>query len=68
MSTTIEAEKKSQVAVHDETIDLEKPGAVKRDYSGAIVELDPIEKKLVRKLDIRIMVCVEISLAYIKHY
>lgn len=26
------------------------------DYSGAVIKLDPIEKKLVKKLDIRIMV------------
>ncbi|KAH6675116.1 major facilitator superfamily domain-containing protein [Halenospora varia] len=34
---------------------IEKPGATARDYSGAVLELDPVEKKLVRKLDIRIM-------------
>lgn len=55
MSTTIESEKKDIVATHNESTDLEKPGAVKRDYSGAVLELDPIERKLVRKLDIRIM-------------
>ena len=26
------------------------------DYSGAVIKLDPIEKKLIKKLDIRIMV------------
>lgn len=55
MSTTIESEKKDNVAIHDEALDLEKPGAVKRDYSGAAMEISPLEKKLVRKLDIRIM-------------
>lgn len=50
-------EKKENV-VHSETVDdLEKPGAVERDYSGAVVTLDPREKALVRKLDMRIMVC-----------
>jgi len=46
------------VAIHreDTNNDLEKPGAVKRDYSGAVTEIDPVERKLVRKLDIRIMV------------
>jgi hypothetical protein len=49
----------SPVALHREDTknDVEKPGAVKRDYSGAVVEIDPVERKLVRKLDIRIMVC-----------
>ena len=40
----------------DTTTDLEKSGAVKRDYSGAVVDIDPVERKLIRKLDIRIMV------------
>lgn len=35
---------------------IEKPGTTARDYSSAVLELDPVEKKLVRKLDIRIMV------------
>lgn len=45
-------------AAHDEDTfkDTEKPGAVQRDYSGAIVSIDPIEKRLVKKLDLRIMV------------
>lgn len=44
--------------VHDEDIfkDTEKPSAVQRDYSGAIISIDPIEKRLVKKLDLRIMV------------
>ncbi|KAH8601861.1 major facilitator superfamily domain-containing protein [Bisporella sp. PMI_857] len=42
-------------AAHNEEVeDLEKPG-VKRDYSGAILTLDPVEQQLVRKLDRRIM-------------
>jgi hypothetical protein len=50
---------KKEDFVHSETMgDIEKPGAVQRDYSGAVVSLDPREKKLVRKLDIRIMVCL----------
>lgn len=46
------------VVVHDEDIfkDTEKPSAVQRDYSGAIISIDPIEKRLVKKLDLRIMV------------
>ena len=51
------SEKKEDVVLHNETMDdLEKPGAVKRDYSGAVVTLDPREQALVRKLDFRIMV------------
>lgn len=47
---------KKEDFVHSEAIDdVEKPGAVARDYSGAVISLDPVEKKLVRKLDIRIM-------------
>jgi hypothetical protein len=46
------------VAIHtEETNDVEKPGAVQRDYSGAILTIDPIERRLVKKLDLRIMVC-----------
>lgn len=46
------------VVAHDEDIfkDTEKPNAVQRDYSGAIISIDPIEKRLVKKLDLRIMV------------
>lgn len=40
------------VVTHEE---FTKPGP-KLDYSGAVVELNPIEKKLVKKLDYRIMV------------
>jgi len=48
---------KKEDFVHSETVnDVEKPGAVQRDYSGAVVSLDPREKALVRKLDYRIMV------------
>jgi hypothetical protein len=55
---TITTEKKEDI-LHTETIDdLEKPGAVKRDYSGAVTELSPAESALKRKLDIRIMVCM----------
>lgn len=54
--TTTTTEKKEDI-LHTETIDdLEKPGAVKRDYSGAVTELSPAERALKRKLDIRIMV------------
>lgn len=42
------------VALHSE--DIEKSDGVVRDYSGAIVSLDPVEKALVKKLDMRIMV------------
>lgn len=53
-------EKKDDIATtHNEAIDVEKPGAVQRDYSGAAITLDPVEQKLVRKLDIRIMVCYQ---------
>lgn len=53
----MEKREETPMALHreDTNNDLEKPGAVKRDYSGAVVELDPVERKLVRKLDIRIM-------------
>ena len=36
--------------------DDEKQQHVQRDYSGAIVSIDPLEQRLVRKLDWRIMV------------
>jgi hypothetical protein len=51
------------VALHAEqtrestVMESEKAGIV-RDYSGAIVVLNPIEQALVRKLDYRIMVCL----------
>ncbi|KFY85111.1 hypothetical protein V500_08700 [Pseudogymnoascus sp. VKM F-4518 (FW-2643)] len=59
-TTTSVMEKKEDigsVVVHDEDIfkDTEKPSAVQRDYSGAIISIDPIEKRLVKKLDLRIM-------------
>jgi hypothetical protein len=60
-TTTSVMEKKEDfgsAVVHDEDIfkDTEKPSAVQRDYSGAIISIDPIEKRLVKKLDLRIMV------------
>lgn len=52
-------ENEKVAAVHvetDEYADVEKPG-VQRDYSGAVVNLDPREQALVKKLDWHIMVC-----------
>ena len=45
--------------VADQREDVWEDGKVApaRDYSGALVEIDPIEKSLVKKLDWRIMVC-----------
>lgn len=45
------------VVVQEEHVDdiLKKDG-VARDYSGAVLVQDPVERKLVKKLDMRIMV------------
>lgn len=64
--TTLNSNKKEEAGSvnHDELADryenkVEALGAIdpsNLDYSGAVIKLDPIEMKLVRKLDIRIMV------------
>lgn len=41
----------------------EKQQHVQRDYSGAIVSVDPLEQRLVRKLDWRIMVSATLQLS-----
>ena len=49
------AEDKGGTAAHEEVVG-EKGGGVRGDYSGATAKTDPAEKKLVRKLDLWIMV------------
>lgn len=46
------------ITTHNEDAidDVAKQNLVQRDYSGAIISVDPIEKRLVKKLDMRIMV------------
>lgn len=57
MSNMDEKQLPAPIVVHDESRhDHEKKDGVLRDYSGAILEIDPAEKRLVKKLDWRIMV------------
>lgn len=65
MATTVSevspVEMEKQASSHHEDLEKEDAKAAAADYSGAVAKTDPVEIKLVRKLDLFIMVSDSIN-------